>query len=192
MTKAEIITKRFIRCPKCQKHEFQVEHLFAPRLPGSFGPWPCDQDDCDAIIAGRVYSDQTIEITVTAREKSRGLALLRLGHLFLVLEEKYGRIENPDFFYHSHQCPTNLMRRVEEVFDPAHGRDPHGQLRYVAAIDDTQAARDRLDECGTLAEVLTLFKTDGQPAPSEWPQEDTGVLPMIAEWRREAMNKGNA
>jgi hypothetical protein len=194
MVIATVHTKRFIRCPSCNKHEFAVEHLFAPRLPGGFGPWSCDQEDCDAVISGRVFSDQTVEIDVTVRDKPRGLALLRFGHLYLVLEEKYGRVEadHADFFYHSYQCPTNLLHKVEEVFDPAHGRDPHGQLRYVAGIEDNKETRARMDACGTLAELLALFDTDGELAGTEWPQRDAGVLPMIAQWQREAAKKGDA
>lgn len=191
---APIISKRFIKCPKCNSYEFQVEHLFAPRLPGTFGPWSCNDDECDAVISGRVFSDQTIEITVTTRERPRGLALLRFGHLFLVVEEPYCRVErdHADFFYHSHQCPTNLLRRVEKVYDPAHGHDPHGQLRFIANIVDGEETRSQLDQCATLAEVLALFNTDGTPPPTEWPERDAGVLPMIAEWRREADKKGDA
>lgn len=190
-----VITKRFILCPACGKSEHGIEHL----VPNAqkygfygFGPWSCDADDCDAMFAGRVQSDGTVtDVVITRREKPRGLALLKFRDLYLVLEERYGRVtsDHADFFYHSHQCPTNLLRKVHDVFAEDGSCDPHGRLRFIANIDDTPEAREALGNVDSASALFEVFDTSGEEPETEWPERDGGMLPFIAEWQRDAGRK---
>ena len=94
-----------------------------------------------------------------------------------------------EFFCHSHQCPTNLLHDVMEVYGPDGDHDPHGLIRYVACVDDTPMMRTALEDGPSLHEVMKLFCTDGELPPTEWPERNGGLLPMVAEWRREELNK---
>lgn len=192
---AEIVTRRYVRCPREGCHgEWGVEHLLSDETPGgrSWGPWSCNEDDCDVVISGKLTA-RGVELTVTKREEPRGLALLKFGDLWLVVDEKWGRIErdHADFFYHSHQCPTNLLHKVRDVFD-GDGSDPHGRLRYVASIEASPEAQKRVEDAHSLAELFAIFDTDGVPPDSEWPEKDRGMLPIIAQWQREAAKRGDA
>ena len=188
MTRAVIAAKRFIVCPKCERGEFSIEHLFAKDAAWrhAFGPWPCHERGCDATIRGHVNEDDSIEITVGSKKHKPGLTLLKIGDLWLV-EEAYRHYDpgddHWDYHYHSHQCLTNLLHSIEKVFDGT-GEDPHGRLRFVANIEDTPEIRERLDKISGLEALFQLFGTDGQPAPSTWPEENRGVIPWIAEMQR--------
>lgn len=188
----EIVTKRFVVCPGCSKHHHSIEHLFGEAFKRTFGGWRCETDDCLTEVSGTVYPDGRIEVqSKTVENRRRGLALLKLRDLYLVRREKYGRIkpERADYFYHSHQCPTNLLHDVVEVYGPSGDRDPHGLIRYVAGIDDTPETRAALhDHDGvtpSLRQVMEMFGTDGEPIATDWPEANGGVIPMIAEWGRE-------
>lgn len=186
--KADINTKRFILCPGCGQHEHSVEHLFLS-APRTFGPWSCETDDCLIRISGKVSVDGTIDLETDVMKRPRGFALCKLRDLYLVLRQPYGRIENPDYFYHSHQCPTNLLRYVVDVYAPSGEADVHGMIRFVAAIDDTPETRKVLREHGgqnlSLRKVMELFETDGEPIETDWPESNEGVIPFVAELRRE-------
>lgn len=196
MFATEIVTRRYVVCPGCgANHEFCVEHLFDDIAKHGyksrdFGPWYCHNEECDAVISGVVNADGTVEIKHAKREHPNGLALLKLGDLWLVVDELFHGLGDPDFFYHSHQCPANLLRRVRAVFGEEFGeggkRDPHGRLRYVASIEATKEARDKLDNADGLEELFSLFGTDGTPPESAWPEANAGLIPLIAQWRREA------
>ncbi len=114
------------------------------------------------------------------------------GRYFVLTQSNRIEADNQDFFYHSHQCPTNLLRDVEEVFDPEHGKDPHGILRYVASIDATPESTKALHDMHTLAELFALFQTDGQPPSGAWPESNGGMLDFIARWRRDGNKQGDA
>lgn len=128
------------------------------------------------------------------------LSLFKLGELYLIVEDYTYEDDAADFLFHSHQCPQNMLRKVIAVFDPEHDSDPHGVMRFVAGIDDTPEARALLgdDDRGTNASVTTfagmlqLFRTDGQPAPSDWPERDNGVIAPLAELQREHRLKTKA
>lgn len=193
-----IIKKRFIVCPGCNAHDHSVEHLFdgTERPNGrSFGPWSCGGADCLTKISGTVHPDGTISVELSVSPKRRGFALLKLRDLYLVRRERYGRIEpdHADYFYHSHQCSTNLLQDVVEVYGPSGEHDSHGLIRYVAGIDDTPetraALKDRFGCAPSLRDVMKLFGTDGEPIATDWPEADGGLIPMIAEWRREEAKK---
>jgi len=187
---ADVFTKRFILCPTCKQHEHSVEHMITGEKR-TFGPWQCRSEDCRTEIWGTVRVDGTIEIRTTTA-KPKGFALCKLRDLYLVLEEEYGRIQGPDYFYHSHQCPTNLMRKVIEVFGPSGEHDVHGMIRYVAGIENTPETRKALkgDETAlTRRRVFELFGTDGEPIATDWPEANEGVIPMIAAWQREEQKK---
>src|ERR1700704_6287388 len=108
----EIVSRRFVVCPGCgDDRHFDVEHLF-DGTERRFGPWSCRGEDCLVDISGTVHPDGTIEVEAKVNPaRRRGFALLKLRDLYLVRKESYGRVapENADYFYHSHQCPTNLL-----------------------------------------------------------------------------------
>jgi hypothetical protein len=188
--KPTIVTKTFIACPGCGSTAwFDVQRLIDAQRATTFGPWGCRTDGCLVEIRGQVTAAGDIEIE-QQQAAAPGLALLKFRDLYIVRDELYGRVRNPDFFYHSHQCPQNILQDVTAVFDPAEGHDPHGVLRFVANIEATTEARVRLEQTSTLEALFALFRTDGQPAPSEWPERNGGMLPWIAEARRS--NAGQA
>ncbi len=183
-------TKRMIECPGCNQYEFSVEHLYdglKKGLTNRFGPWYCNQPDCNVIICGEVFlEDQMeIEINVSHREKPRGLGLLLFRDIYLVVEEHFSMKNDPhaDYFYHSHQCPQNLFGYVVAVFDKE-GSDPHGILRHIASIDNISDTENALKHVHTLKELFSLFDTDGEPPESEWPAENKGVLDWIVDLRK--------
>jgi hypothetical protein len=55
----------------------------------------------------------------------------------------------------------------------------------VLFIPDTEENRTKVKGLGRTEDVLKLFDTDGREAPTNWPMEDGGVLPFIAEDRRQ-------
>lgn len=187
----EIISRRFVVCPGCgDDRRFGVEHLF-DGTERRFGPWSCRGEDCLVDISGTVHPDGTIEVESKVNPaRRRGFALLKLRDLYLVRKESYGRVapENADYFYHSHQCPTNLLRDVVEVYGPSGEHDPHGLIRYVAGVDDTPTLREAI-RAPSLRDVMKLFGTDGEPIQTGWPEADGGAIPWIAEMRREEDKK---
>ena len=198
--RAETVRPVFIVCPHCGKSEHRVQHLYdTSKERGkevSFGPWQCDE--CQHEFSGTVlynpgHVTDPCEVTITSIYpwiKVPKLSLLRFRDLYVVVDSysdhKPGEKDSPwyDFLFHSHQCPTNILRSVEEVFDDE-GRDPHGVLRFVAAIDDTEENRKRLDAAPSKEKLFELFGTDGKDAPSDWPEVNKGVLPWLAEAQRE-------
>lgn len=55
---------------------------------------------------------------------------------FLIVEkdekpEKSESLENQQYFYEEHTCPTNWLMKVEEVIDKNGNHDPHGAFKYV-------------------------------------------------------------
>lgn len=176
-----VLTKRFIRCPHCDKGEHTVEHLFEDQ-DRSFGRWRCH--DCNHEFSGVAKQDGTIEITkVVPSDSQPMLCLLRFRDLYLVVNsytkpKQDDRDDWYDYLFHSHQCPSNILGSVEEVYDPAEGRDPHGQIRFIAAVPD--AGQDVGKECGTVEELFRYFHTDGTEAPTNWPEDQHGLIPFIA------------
>jgi len=199
MIKANVIRPVFIVCPQCGKSEHGVQHLYdTSKERGkevSFGPWHCKL--CRYEFRGTVlYAPSSVYdpcvVTITdigpCKDKPK-LSLLRLRDLYAVVDG-YGDYQPEekdrlwyDFLFHSHQCPTNIMKDVIEVFDEE-GRDPHGIFRFIAALEDTKENRVALDEAGTREQLLTLFQTDGKEAPSDWPEKNKGVIPWLAALRR--------
>ena len=193
--KAKIVTKRYIECPGCGNPDrFSIEHLF-DGATRQFHRWPCGLDGCTAEVSGTVHPNGSVEIEhVMNPARAPGFALVKLRDLYLVLEEPHGRIEadHADYFYHSHQCPTSLLKNVVEVYGPSGEADVHGMIRYIAGVADTEETRNALGVDGhgvSLRKVLEVFSTDGEPAPTSWPEVDEGVIPMIAEARRARRDK---
>lgn len=187
--KAELVTETqtFVKCPVCGSGS-RVDHLGAGR---TFTRWGCANDDCDVTLSGTVCADGSIDMEVGKKEP-QGIALLKLGDIYLLIRERYGRVENPDYFYHSHQCPTNLLGSADRVFS-VDGVDTHGMIRFVASIPFDPETWKRLDqETDSLESLFAIFKTNGLPAPSEWPEENRGVIPWLAEMQREHRSKGDA
>jgi hypothetical protein len=197
---AEIKTKRYVACPRegCGG-KFWVEHL----LDGSerffsaghkFGPWYCDEAHCDVVMDG-VITVEGIDVTWSKRDHKRGIALLKFGDSFVTYEEH--RLHDPkvddsyDYFFHSHQCPGNLVRHCLDVYIGGM-RDIHGQIRYVASVEDTPEVRKKLDGVNNLDELLAVFGTDGSLPPTMWPPENEGLIPWLAEMRRRTVQTDDA
>jgi hypothetical protein len=179
----EVKTKRYFLCPNCGKEEMIIEHLFQGDGWRSFGPWRCQE--CDHEISGECHPNGTLRITKVQKAKNPPvLLLLRFRDQYMVICGYTKDEDGYDFLVHSHQCPTHLMRSVLQIYDPEQGRDPHGIFRFVAAIDDTDKTRKELDECTSLESIFWLFNTDGDDAPTIWPESNGGVIPGLAAIRK--------
>lgn len=192
--KPEIKTRAYVACPECGEGEFIVQHLLGWEKGRKAGaPWYCHNDACRAGWQFSMGEDGTLEIERADTGKAPGYGLLKLGDLYLVHHQKYGNYvdsDSADYMYHSHQCPTDILGEIEAVFN-ARGSDPHGVMRYVTSILDTPETTKALEETGSLQALFALFKTDGQPAPTNWPEENGGVIPWIAEMQRDHEKKGD-
>lgn len=105
---------------------------------------------------------------------NKKLLLLKLGEFYLVCDDweiNSAASEDADFIIHSHRCPADILSSVREVFDKT-GKDPHGRIRLVAAIPQTEWNLNILDETDNLTELFELFQTSGAPIPSEWIEEE--------------------
>lgn len=184
-TNGETFTRLYVRCPSCGESDWTVDHL---REGIEAGPW-----ECEACHVNHFFVVKEGKVLVKADGPApRSLALLRLGDLFLVVRLYVEHTaEHMDYLVHSHQCPTNLLRSVKHAFDYA-GEDPHGRLRLVGVLPDDTETRGKLEQCDSLQALFVVYETDGQPLPSEWPEEDRGVLPGLAAMQREARKKGDA
>lgn len=184
-----------LACPHCGKSSRPIQRLIDQRAQQgadvSFGPWRCDE--CWHEFSGAVC-DVGVHITEVRPCKERKmLSLLRFQGVLVVVDSYCDYSDDPDWYdylFHSHQCPTNIMHSAKEVFDED-GRDPHGLFRFIAAIPDTEEARKALDAMD-IASLLALFHTDGTEAPTAWPAADGGVLPWLAEMRRQYKAKQKA
>jgi hypothetical protein len=176
----------YIRCPNCNQGEFRVTHLVEDRSPRSFGPWKCRV--CNHSLSGVVKNK--VEITkIDPPVDEPQLCLMRFRDMFLVVDSytkwQNGKSDWYDFLFHSHQCPTNMLRHVLELYDVEYGSDPHGTVRFVASIPDTEHNRKLLEGDLSIQQLFVLFATDGQDAPSQFPPENEGLIPWLAELRRE-------
>lgn len=158
----------YFNCPNCGVKRFSVGHLITKTRPYTFGPWECS--NCNHSISGFIDSDINVTITKVDECKNKPvLCLIRLNDLYMVIDS-YKSLEDPnwyDYLFHEHQCPTNIMRSVIEIFDAEDGIDPHGLFRFVACIDDTEENRKKLSQkTQDLHELFKLFQTDGTDAPT--------------------------
>lgn len=175
-------TKRYLPCPNCGEHDFLVEHLIDDRVR-DLGPWSCRV--CNYGLRFTAGEGRIENVRTEPPKNTRMLSLLRFRDLYLVVDS-YTRSDDQgadwyDYLFHSHQCPTNILNHVQEVYDPAEGLDPHGICRFVAAIPDTEENQKRLDDAGSLQQLFLLFDTDGQDAPTRWPEEERGLIPDLAK-----------
>ena len=194
-----IKTNRFLLCPNCGESEHSIEHLmkgfmvpdptsstaeFGVRPSRDFGPWSCDE--CDHSFGFRMHHDGSVEITdVKKITEPKVLCLLRFRDLYVVAGpyREYGDDGWYDYFFHSHQCPYNIMHQVRAVFDAAEGEDPHGSFRFISSIPYMEKEEDggeRWTGGMSLEALFRMFKTDGQEAETEWPESERGLLPGIA------------
>lgn len=202
--KAEIVNRRYIKCPTCgETHE--VEHLFEmiedykhtayATTSARFGPWYCDdREKCNTKMSGYVHDDGTVSVDVIPRPSNishKALVLFKLRDLYVVVDgytcDENGDIENWDFLFHSHQCPTNIFSRLQKIFDSEHD-DPHGILRFMASIRATDENIKEFDESiNTVPDLLKFFNSDGFPKDSDWPEENKGVLGWLAQLKKTDM-----
>lgn len=185
MQKAELQTQttRFFMCPNCGAEDFQVEHLIGENT--SFGPWDCGH--CNHDILGETR-DGDVFLEHRPSKTYPALALLKLGDYYFAIksygDDPDGRIDNWDYLFHSHQCPTNLTKAIVKIYDDEHD-DPHGIFRFMASIPGTKENEDKLEHASSVEQLLKLFNSDGFPLASEWPQEEKGVIPFLVGDRKE-------
>ncbi len=195
--KVETKIKRYISCPECNEGEHIIEHLIDRANnednKSTFGPWHCHNMSCGFIFRGDVDKDGNVYFEpaknfIGNNRSYPTLSLLKLNDYYLVVDhavigEEDGSIENWDYFFHSHQCPSNLFRSVVAVFDHEES-DPHGIMRFMGSIRLTDESQKKLDtEIHKTEDLLKLFNSDGFPLESEWPQENKGVLHGIVAMR---------
>jgi|GEM_PF-2923359 len=178
----EIKTKRYLPCPNCGQHDFLVDHVIDDYVR-ELGPWSCRV--CHHDVRFTAGNGRIENVTSKPSPYTRMLSLLRFRDLYVVVDfYSRGHDQGDDWYdykFHSHQCPTNIMGSALEVYDPAEGRDPHGIFRFVAALPDTEENRKKLDGAGSLQQLFLLFDTDGQEAPTRWPENERGLLPGLAK-----------
>ncbi len=183
---SEVKTKRFISCPNCGEGEHTVEHLFNDPWSRTAGPWSCDF--CNHEFCLTPLEGGQIKIT-DLKEKENDpqvVCLFRLGNLYVVSGPyRVGPDDEYDYFFHSHQCPSNIFRNTRAVYAPDYGEDPHGVFRFVASIPLSEIEDDRFGGGDTLESLFRTFKTDGRDAPTQWPEADHGVIPWVAEMQRQ-------
>lgn len=162
-------TRTYVPCPRCDVGEFNIQHLLDAKKSFVIGPWVCDNRHCDAAVTLRVSAEGEVDVVeVRESEMPRALVLLRFGDLYLVTRGYTSDGDQWDYLYHSHQCPTNLLRHVYAVFDQT-GEDPHGRLRYVAEILDTPDNLARLEkQTHDLKTLFEMFGTGGEPRKGRW------------------------
>ncbi len=182
--KPKTLVKQYILCPQCEKGEHCVQHLLDLAVDRSFGPWRCYK--CKHEFYGEI-KDGDVEITKIEKFKTRQmLSLLKFRDIYVVVDFYSDHEDDKpdwyDYLFHSHQCPTNIMGHIQEVFDKDE-RDPHGLFRFVAAVEDTESNREDLEEVFQLGDLFKFFNTDGKEAYTAWPQENKGVLEFIAKER---------
>ena len=139
--KADLVTRRFVRCPHGCAHEFRVEHLFE-RQTNTAGPWFCDE-------CGRGWdwevTPEGLEITESKTRLYFHKVLLELPpqkeSVFFTLassgQREPGdpdRLDGLRYLYDEHTCITNWLREVEEV-KIGTNTDPHGLFRFVNVFE---------------------------------------------------------
>jgi hypothetical protein len=153
----------YIRCQKCDEHEWRVEHITRGTR---FGPWDCHTVGCDTAITGTRLESGDVEAEFGEPRSGRALYLLRGQGMWLVVHgycERDGTAPNADYYYGEHTCPTNVMSDVEEVFTEEGEADPHGLFLPVAHVVATKERVERLDGA-SFGDVLAMFGMSPGPA----------------------------
>lgn len=116
--------------------------------------------------------------------EEKALWLVRLRDLYFVVEGTKPK-DCHDYSIHSRKCLVNIMGwdKTIEVFC-REGRDPHGQIRFIASIPDTKENRGRFhfesnNQVWTLTELFKLFSTDGSEIPTNYPIEEAVIIDAI-------------
>lgn len=98
--------------------------------------WWCHNEDCGKQYSWTWNDDESIDAEPTGTVIERNSVLLELPpqteSIYLILKGTKGK--NTEYLYNEHQCPSNYLRDVTEVYindDP----DPHGLFKFVASID---------------------------------------------------------
>lgn len=140
--RVELKAKRYFLCPKCGKHEFEVEHLLESDTDA--GPWYCDE--CSA--GWMVVIDKNEGVRVEERPPIfKEWLLLSIGptdkpiylRVPIVRFTAQQFRERTEFYVEINTCPTNLLSRVDEIWFEGDA-DPHGILRVVSIHDKREEA----------------------------------------------------
>lgn len=145
--KAQILTKKFFKCPACGDHELQVDYL--KNSTNSGWTWQCKS--CVSNISFKLTDDGEIEITnIKSPPKGKENLLILLKPVFQdpkAKDQVYLILEKPNtlhetdidelqrqqrYYYNEHTCPSNYLggATVLEGTDD----DPHGIFQFVEAI----------------------------------------------------------
>lgn len=129
-----------IACPFCGQQWFEIGHL---KVGTQFGPWFCDE--CGRSFLGTIGissvewmpgTERLVPTKVTLEIRTEDAPITFLVDSFLIVEqgetpEESPGMENAQYFYEEHTCPTNWLMKVEEVIDKNGRHDPHGVFKYV-------------------------------------------------------------
>lgn len=140
--KVELKTQRYFTCPNGCAHRMTVEHLLDANDGGprrSAGPWYCDEcgqgwkltydvDSVDVEPAGGKKVDQFVILELPPQTEPVRFKV-RASRVDRELDESVDV-----YFYEEHTCPTNWLRRVEEV-SVGEDDDPHGLFKHVRTYD---------------------------------------------------------
>lgn len=161
--------RHWVKCPACDGRVGTIDHLLSDTKPVKAGPWSCD--DCGKAWFITMHSEQNIQLKhAPDHDKTNTLVLLKLDktyadEIFFVVEGLRFETDNPytndknRYFYEEHSCPVNHIRCPVLTRDATGdiNVDPHGVLRFVAAVD--HPGKDVWDNLGPDddAEYVMLF-----------------------------------
>jgi hypothetical protein len=145
--RVELKTKRYFTCPNGCKHEMTVEHLLGDGPCGvtkdypkrQAGPWYCDECGQGWKLT---YDADSVDVEPVKGKKVDQWVILELPPQTepIRFKVKAMRIDREldesadQYFYEEHTCPTNWLRRVEEV-SIGEDDDPHGLFKHVRTYD---------------------------------------------------------
>lgn len=140
MSEVEIFTKRYIKCPGCDKGTFGVEHLFEMNTQ-SAGPWACD--NCNQYFKIKIDGPK-IFLEPTKNKRLNTLVLLKLDmdslqgepvH-FLVQGTTQNKLNRGGdrYYYEEGTCPVNVCRYTQDII-VGDDEDPHGIFEYLHTVE---------------------------------------------------------
>lgn len=146
-------TSRCVRCPSCEKGEFDISHL---RAGETAGPWYCD--DCGAAAKFEVVSETLVKVEPTGDKKIVTDVHLvlddpkQLPLTLIVTGSAFGKVGQADdgilagrgdrYFYEEHTCVSNYLRAVKKVVAADGDEDRHGIFRWEKTVLESDKKED--------------------------------------------------
>ena len=176
-TRAEIVTKRFVRCTRGCEHLFEVEHLFA-NLSVRAGPWACD-------VCGHTFfwevSDGVLHVTEHSVRHYKDRVVLELvpqkGPVRFTI--KSTRTNEPNLtpeaaqyhrrYYEEHTHPLSWIDQVEKITVGEKNEDTNlfDLFRYVRSYDGDKDPERPLHFAAERTRVSLLMTGDREAACGE-------------------------